>query len=166
MIELLQGFPDDIVAIAYRGRVSGKDYETVLVPAVEAALTRHDKVRLYCEIPDGFEGFDAAAVWDDWKLGFGHLTRWGPVAAVTDVAWIRNTALARTPRPRDAGPCATRPWPSAPSSPPGSRCSTWPRRSRREPGWRLRAGCETAGPGFSPTYRSKLLESITFYDFG
>jgi hypothetical protein len=97
MIELLQGFPDDIVAIAYRGRVSGKDYETVLVPAVEAALTRHDKVRLYCEIPDGFEGFDAAAVWDDWKLGFGHLTRWGPVAAVTDVAWIRNTALALSP---------------------------------------------------------------------
>ena len=45
MIELLTGFADDIIAIAYRGRVSGLDYETVLVPAVEAALRTHAKLR-------------------------------------------------------------------------------------------------------------------------
>jgi len=97
MIERLTGFADDIIAIAYRGRVSGLDYETVLVPAVEAALRTHAKLRFYCEMPDDFTGFAAGALWDDWKLGLGHLNHWGPVAVVTDIPWIRNTTQALSP---------------------------------------------------------------------
>jgi hypothetical protein len=97
MIELLTGFADDVIAIAYRGRVTGQDYETVLVPAVEAALKRHARLRFYCELADDFTGFAAGALWDDWMLGLGHLNRWGPVAVVTDIAWIRNTTQALSP---------------------------------------------------------------------
>lgn len=97
MIEHLEGFADDVVAVAYRGQVTRQDYETVLIPVVQGALERHGKVRFYCEVPDDFTGFEAGALWDDWKIGFAHFTRWGAVAVVTDFAWIRTTTHVLSP---------------------------------------------------------------------
>lgn len=31
------------------------------------------------------------AVWEDFKVGMEHLTRWERVAVVTDVEWIKHT---------------------------------------------------------------------------
>jgi len=91
MIELLTGFPDNVVAVSGKGRITRNDYDTVLIPAVEAALKTHDKVRLYYEIGPDFGGYDPAAAWEDLKLGMEHFTRWQRVALVTDVDWIKNT---------------------------------------------------------------------------
>ncbi len=89
MIELLRGFPDNVVAIKCHGEVTRNDYDTVLVPAAEKALKSHDKIRLLYEAGPEFEGVDAGAVWEDFKLGMEHLTRWERVAVITDVDWIR-----------------------------------------------------------------------------
>ena len=91
MIELLRGFPDNVVAIKCHGEVTRNDYDTVLVPAAEMALKSHDKIRLLYEAGPEFEGVDAGAVWEDFKLGMEHLTRWERIAVVTDVDWIRHT---------------------------------------------------------------------------
>lgn len=93
MIEQLPDFPDNVVGVACEGHVTREDYETVLVPAVEAALAGHEKIRLYYEIGPQFAGIDAGAVWEDFWVGMSHLTRWERVAVVTDVDWIRNTML-------------------------------------------------------------------------
>ena len=58
MIELLKGFPDNTIAAASRGQVTKRDYDTVLVPAVEKALKAHEKVRLYYEIGADFIGIE------------------------------------------------------------------------------------------------------------
>ena len=89
MIELLRGFPDNVVAIKCHGEVTREDYDTVLVPAVEKALTSHDKVRLLYEAGPEFEGVDAGAAWEDFKVGMEHFPRWERVAVITDVEWIR-----------------------------------------------------------------------------
>ena len=91
MIEALPNFPDYVVAVACKGHVTRHDYETVLVPKVEKALKRHEKVRLYYQVDPDFKGIDPGAVWEDFKVGVGHLTRWARIAIVTDVDWIRNT---------------------------------------------------------------------------
>jgi len=91
MIELLKGFPDNVVAVSGKGRITKSDYDTVLIPAVEAALKTHEKVRLYYEIGPDFGGYDPAAAWEDLKLGMKHFTRWERVAVVTDVDWIKHT---------------------------------------------------------------------------
>lgn len=88
MIETLEGFPANVVAVRGHGRISGADYENVLVPAVEKALAAHDKVRVYYEIADDFEGYAPAAMWEDFSVGMKHLTHWDRVAVVTDVPWI------------------------------------------------------------------------------
>lgn len=65
----------------------------MLVPAVVQALKTHDKVRLYYETAGDFAGIDPGAMWEDFKVGMEHLTRWERVAVVTDVEWIKQTML-------------------------------------------------------------------------
>ena len=91
MIELLKGFPDNVVAAACQGQITKNDYDTVLVPAVEKALKSHDKIRFYYEAGTDFTGIDASAAWEDFKLGMEHFLRWERVAVVTDVEWIKQT---------------------------------------------------------------------------
>jgi nucleotide-binding universal stress UspA family protein len=91
MIEVLSGFPPTVLAFACKGHVTRQDYETVLIPAVEQALTQHEKVRLYYQIDPGFTGIEPGAMWDDFKVGMEHLFRWDRIAVVTDVEWIRYT---------------------------------------------------------------------------
>lgn len=90
MIELLSDLPDTIVGIAASGYISTVDYETVLVPAVEAALRKRDKVRLLYVLSSDFTGFTPGAMWEDAKLGMSHFSAWEKIAVVTDVTWVAN----------------------------------------------------------------------------
>ncbi len=94
MIEALKDFPANVVAFIGRGQITKHDYTTVLIPVVQEALKTQDKVRLYYEIGTDFAGFDAGALWEDAKLGVGHLRRWERAAVVTDVGWIKLAAGA------------------------------------------------------------------------
>lgn len=94
MIETLEGFPAGVVAVVCKGRVTRADYDTALVPAVEAALGRGGKVRIYYRIDPDFSGFAPGAMWEDFKVGMEHILRWERIAVVTDVDWIRHTIRA------------------------------------------------------------------------
>jgi hypothetical protein len=89
MIRILDGFPDNVIALAATGRVTKGDYDEVLIPKVKETLARHGKIGCHYEIGPEFSGFEPGAVWEDLKLGVEHLSRWGRVAVVTDIAWIR-----------------------------------------------------------------------------
>ncbi len=94
MIEVLGGFPDNVVAITAKGRITREDYEGVVIPAVNELLKRHGKIRLYYEVGAEYAGFDADAAWEDFKVGVEHWKDWDRVAVVTDVGWIRQTTRA------------------------------------------------------------------------
>jgi hypothetical protein len=94
MIDALKGFPTKVLAFACKGHVTKRDYETVLIPAVEEALKQKGKVRLYYRIDPDFSGIEPGAVWDDFKVGMEHVLRWERIAVVTDVEWIRYTIRA------------------------------------------------------------------------
>ena len=89
MITILERFPESVIALAAHGRVTRKDYEEVVIPCVNAALSRQGKVRLYYELGGDFSGLDAGAAWEDFKIGLEHLSRWERIAVITDVGWIR-----------------------------------------------------------------------------
>ena len=89
MIEKLEGFPTNTLAFAAKGTVTANDYETVIIPAVEAAFSRTNKVRLLYQLGPEFSGFEAAAMWDDAKIGLKHLGGWERIAVVSDIEWIR-----------------------------------------------------------------------------
>jgi hypothetical protein len=94
MIEVLKGFPDNVLAIAAKGRVTAKDYDEVLIPKIDETIQRYGKVRCFYELGPDYSGFDAGAAWKDFKLGVAHITRWERVAVVTDVGWIRGMMKA------------------------------------------------------------------------
>lgn len=89
MIELMDGLPDNVLGFSATGKVTGADYETVLIPQVEEKLTKHDKIRLLYHLGPAFEGFEAAAMWDDAKVGLHHMLSWERIALVSDVDWLR-----------------------------------------------------------------------------
>ena len=94
MIEALKGFPTQVLAFACKGHVTKRDYESVLIPAVNEALQQRGKLRLYYQIDPDFSGIDPGAVWDDFKVGMEHVLRWERIAVVTNVDWIRHAIRA------------------------------------------------------------------------
>jgi hypothetical protein len=91
MIEQLKSFPENVLAFVCRGRVTKADYDSVLIPSVLGALKSQNKVRLYYETAGDFVGIDPGAIWEDFRIGIEHLSRWERVAVVTDVEWIKQT---------------------------------------------------------------------------
>ncbi len=92
MIRPIPGLPDHVLGFEASGIVSAADYESVLIPAVDAATSAGKKLRLLYHLGPKFEKFDFGAMWDDAKVGLRHLTSWQKVALVTDVDWIRASA--------------------------------------------------------------------------
>ena len=90
MITTYDDVPDAVVAFRASGEVTAADYESVLIPAVEEKLARHEKISLLYHLGPDFTGFTAGAMWDDSKIGFKHLAAWDRIALVSDVSWIRH----------------------------------------------------------------------------
>ena len=91
MIKLIPGLPDNVLGFEAFGIVTAEDYETVLIPAVEAKLKEQKKIRLLYHILPDFNKYEMGAIWDDTKIGLEHLTAWERIAIVTDVDWIRSS---------------------------------------------------------------------------
>ena len=89
MVERIPDLPDNVVGFSAKGTVTAADYESVIIPAVEEQFARRDKVRFLYHLGEDFSGFEAAAAWDDAKLGLKHLAGWEKMALVSDVEWIR-----------------------------------------------------------------------------
>jgi SpoIIAA-like len=90
MLERITGLPDNVLGIKAHGEVTGADYESVLIPAVEEMLAQRKSIRFLYHLGDEFTGFDAKALWDDAKVGLQHFTSWERIAVVTDLLWIRT----------------------------------------------------------------------------
>lgn len=89
MVEQIPDLPENVLGFTAKGTITADDYESVIIPAVEALFSRHDKVSFLYHLGEDFTGFEAAAAWDDTKLGLKHLRGWERMAAVTDVEWVR-----------------------------------------------------------------------------
>lgn len=94
MLELLSGFPANVVAVSASGCVTSEDYDEVLIPALKAAFEGRDRIRVYYELGRQFEGMRPGAMVEDFKVGVEHLTGWERIAVVTDVSWIRTAMVA------------------------------------------------------------------------
>jgi stage II sporulation SpoAA-like protein len=89
MVEQIPNLPNNVLGFAAKGTVTANDYESVIIPAVETLFLRESKVRFLYHLGEDFSGFEAAAMWDDAKLGLKHLSGWERMAVVSDVEWVR-----------------------------------------------------------------------------
>ena len=92
MLKLLEGLPDNVLGVSAEGKITGIDYETVLIPAIEKKLKEHKKIRMVYHLGSSFTGFDLSAMLDDAKMGMKHLSAWDRIALVSDHEMINTFA--------------------------------------------------------------------------
>ena len=90
MLEKLGDVPDGIVGVKAIGRVTRKDYESVLDPLILGASREGRRLRFLYEVGPECEGFTPGAAWEDAKLGIHALGVFAACAVVTDHEWIRQ----------------------------------------------------------------------------
>lgn len=91
MIEMIDGLGDGVIGARAVGKVTADDYESTLIPAVEAALSKDDKIRMLYVLGSEFEAYDAEAALDDTRMGMRHWSDFERIAVVTDHAAYRTT---------------------------------------------------------------------------
>lgn len=94
MIKAVPELPGNLLGFEVSGTVSANDYETVIIPAVDAAVAEDRKLRLLYQVTPEFEKFDFGAIWEDARVGLQHYTSWDRIAVVTDVSWLRSAVSA------------------------------------------------------------------------
>ncbi len=87
MIRLLDGMPPGVLGLEAIDDVEEEDYRNVLLPAVDAAIEEHGKVRLVYVLGPEFDEYEGEAVWEDLKLGARHPASFERIAIVTDAGW-------------------------------------------------------------------------------
>ena len=87
MIRLISDMPPGVLGLEAVDDVEREDYENVIVPAVEAAIAEHGKVRLVYVLGHEFDEYEGDAVWQDIKLGARHPGSFERMAIVTDARW-------------------------------------------------------------------------------
>lgn len=84
MIKKMVGLPQGIIALEASGKVSAEDYESTVIPAVEAATQGDSKARLLLVFGADFDGYEAEAALDDAKMGLHHWGDFERIAFVSD----------------------------------------------------------------------------------
>jgi hypothetical protein len=95
MIEKLPTTADHILGFRLSGKLHDADYKH-FVPAVDAVIAAHGKVRLLAEFHD-FHGWDAHALWDDIKFSTTHCTKIDRIAVVGEKSWEKWMATVCKP---------------------------------------------------------------------
>jgi hypothetical protein len=88
MTEILSGTPDGLIVAVTHEKLTGEDYESVVIPAIEEKLNFYGRIRRLFQFGRDFHGFSAEAIWDDSKLGVGHAADFEAIAIVTDLHWL------------------------------------------------------------------------------
>ena len=122
MIRLLRDMPPRFLGFEAVDDIEKEDYEEVIVPAVEAAIAEHGKVRLVYVLGHEFDEYEGEAVWKDIKLGARHPASFERMAIVTDArGGSRDQGLRAC-----CGPDERAPFASPSSTPPSAgQPTTW-----------------------------------------
>jgi len=94
LLRLIPDLPDHVLGVSAHDEVTGEDYESILVPAIENKAASHHRLRLLYVLGPEFTGFTGAAAWEDAKVGMRHFTAFERIAVVTDVDWVARMVRA------------------------------------------------------------------------
>lgn len=97
LIENVTDLPSGTLGFRASGRITSDEYREMIEP-IYAALERGEKLNIYFELRDDFEGLDLGALLQDAKaagsIGLKHRSSWQRMALVTDKDWVRHGASA------------------------------------------------------------------------
>jgi hypothetical protein len=93
MIKPMENLPENILGFEFSGKVSAKEYENIIFPAIDKYSKQQSKLKLICHFTDKTL-IDLGAMWDDTLAGLKHYFKWAKIAVLPDIAWLNHTIKA------------------------------------------------------------------------
>jgi SpoIIAA-like len=97
LIETVTNLPSGTLGFRASGKITSEEYRQMVEP-IYAALERGEKLNIYFELADDFDGLDLGALLQDVQaagsVGLKHRSSWQRMALVTDKDWVRRGASA------------------------------------------------------------------------
>ena len=100
MVELLNDFPNYVMAYKASGTVSREEYESVVMAKIDQVADQYDALNFLVKLETGMENYSLAALVDYLKISFKHIHRWNRMAIVSDqktVRWFYNALSPLVP---------------------------------------------------------------------
>ncbi len=94
MINVKSGTQEDLLEVHMTAPITDQDYKETLMPALDAALARVEKVRMLVVLKAGLTDFTLGAFWDDARMGMGAWRGFDRVAIVTAEGAMSRTIRA------------------------------------------------------------------------
>ena len=114
MIEILEGFPGNVIAATVKGRLTRSDYEDVLMPKAEAVFSGRTRHGVITKSDRSSRASTRIVMWADFKVGARYRSRWERVAVVSRMEAARRGSLSISIRGRsECSQPADRPTPQA-----------------------------------------------------
>ncbi|MDI1316041.1 STAS/SEC14 domain-containing protein [Flavobacterium sp.] len=83
MIQIINS-PENVAAFRAVGEVTKEDYETIVVPTIEALVKKTDQLNFLLELDTELASFTAGAWWEDLMIGIKNFGKWNRSAIVTN----------------------------------------------------------------------------------
>ena len=90
-IELQEEAGSKLLIIRASGKLTKDDYK-LFVPKVEELIRQFGKIRVMFEMRD-FHGWDAGALWEDFKFDIRHFSDIESLALVGDKKWEKGMSI-------------------------------------------------------------------------
>ncbi len=90
-VELFEKVQGKVLEVDLSGKLTKEDYAE-FVPEIERLIEKHGKIRILILMRD-FHGWDAAALWEDLKVGVKHFADIERVAMVGERKWQKGMAV-------------------------------------------------------------------------
>lgn len=94
MISQIENLPANAIGFTLNGRITGKDYETVVFPAVKKLRKQTKDLRLIIEFGGNFKRLSLKAMMDDAFIGFKHFFSWKRIAIISNNETFNHTIKA------------------------------------------------------------------------
>jgi hypothetical protein len=94
MLKPIETLPKGLWGLRATGKVTKEDYETVVIPYLDQARQQGRRVRMLYQLGPEFDGFSAAAAWQDLRVGLRYLRLFERCAVITDVDWVKTATRA------------------------------------------------------------------------
>jgi len=89
MITQITDAPENIVAFRATGIVTKADFETVVIPAVDAVVAKTGELNYLLALDTDVSNFEAGAWLQDIFLGIKNIAKWNRAAIVTDSTGVQ-----------------------------------------------------------------------------
>jgi hypothetical protein len=80
--------PSHVAAFRATGEVTKQDYETVVVPLVDAVTTKHGHIHFLLVLETNVSNITLGAWWEDILMGLKKFTKWKKIAIVSPQEWV------------------------------------------------------------------------------